>query len=180
MCGSISFQDKYEVYNWRKWVKHWSIGVRQWRIPPLLCRWCTNLVKCLYIFTGYAKISISHNDYDVMSIFLVFREHELGSQERERQNRGTREDVMHNGLDLCLNWWRSGGRGVTGEHGWLAMAWWGQFKLKWNGVNYRLVLGWMGLQLVWVWVCAISTWVQLQTSAVSGLSEVGGWLLTLI
>lgn len=77
--------------------------MRQWRIPPLLCRWCTNLVKCLYIFTGYAKISVSHNDYDVMSIFLVFREHELGSQERERRNRGTREDVMHNGLDLCLN-----------------------------------------------------------------------------
>lgn len=39
----------------------------------------------------------------------------------ERQNRGTREDVMHNRLDLCQEtkltevW----GRGVTMEHGWL-------------------------------------------------------------
>lgn len=46
-----------------------------------------------------------------------------GGQPRgsERQNRGMREDVMHNRLDLCqetklMKVW---GRGVTMEHGWL-------------------------------------------------------------
>lgn len=53
---------------------------------------------------------------------------------------GTREDVIHNGLDLCQNTIdESLGEGCN--HGaWLAMAWWGLLKLKWNGVNCRPVL----------------------------------------
>ena len=38
-----------------------------------------------------------------------------------RRNRGTREDVMHNGLDLCQEFklMKVWGRGVTMVHGWL-------------------------------------------------------------
>lgn len=59
----------------------------------------------------------------VMRILLVFREQEAVKRERETDKGGTREDVIHNRLDLCQDTIDEGlGEGCN--HGaWLAMAW---------------------------------------------------------
>lgn len=52
----------------------------------------------------------------------VLREREVGSRDRGGE---TREDVMHNGLDLCQETKLMkvlGGRGVTMEHVWLWLS----------------------------------------------------------